>query len=187
MNAKKLSTKVIVALLAVGIASAASAFEFRGGARTSVNGGNWRGGANQANVAARQSAYQANVETRQSNRTEREGNRQNGVQQVSSNRNNTAQNISNNRTNVVNNYNNNNHGCCYNNGGWYDDHPVATAAAVTATVVATAAIVGSIVHTLPPSCAPVMVNGATYQQCGSTWYQPQYYGTSVQYVVVNAP
>ena len=30
-------------------------------------------------------------------------------------------------------------------------------------------------------------NGVTYQNCGGTWYQPQYVGTSVQYVVVTAP
>jgi hypothetical protein len=70
-------------------------------------------------------------------------------------------------------------GCCY--------HPVATAAAVTAATVVTAAVVGSIVNTLPPSCAAVAVNGLTYQQCGSTWYQPQYAGSNVTYVVVNAP
>jgi hypothetical protein len=51
----------------------------------------------------------------------------------------------------------------------------------------TAAVVGSIVHTLPPSCAVTVVNGVTYQNCGGTWYAPQYAGTSVQYVVVNAP
>jgi len=70
-------------------------------------------------------------------------------------------------------------GCCY--------HPVATAAAVTAAAVVTAAVVGSIVHTLPPSCSAVIVNGITFQQCGGTWYQPQFAGTSVTYVVVNAP
>lgn len=70
-------------------------------------------------------------------------------------------------------------GCCY--------HPVATAAAVTATAVVTAAVVGSIVHTLPPSCTSVMVGGIAYQQCGSTWYQPQFSGGSTTYVVVNAP
>lgn len=70
--------------------------------------------------------------------------------------------------------------------GWYG-HPVATAAAVTATVAVTAAVVGSIVHSVPPSCTQVIVNGLAYQQCGSTWYQPQYVGTSVQYVVINAP
>jgi hypothetical protein len=27
----------------------------------------------------------------------------------------------------------------------------------------------------------------TYQQCGGTYYQPQYAGSSVTYVVVNPP
>jgi hypothetical protein len=31
------------------------------------------------------------------------------------------------------------------------------------------------------------VNGIAYQQCGSTWYQPQYNGGSVSYVVVDHP
>jgi hypothetical protein len=30
----------------------------------------------------------------------------------------------------------------------------------------------------------VIVNGIGYSNCGGTWYQPQYYGTTVQYVVV---
>jgi hypothetical protein len=58
---------------------------------------------------------------------------------------------------------------------------------VTAATVATAAVVGSIVHSVPPSCTAVVVNGLTYQQCGSTWYQPQFSGSSTSYVVVNAP
>jgi hypothetical protein len=66
-------------------------------------------------------------------------------------------------------------------------HPVATAAVANAAVVTTAAVVGSIVHSIPPSCSAVMVNGVTFQQCGNTWYQPQYSGTTVQYVVVNPP
>ena len=66
-------------------------------------------------------------------------------------------------------------------------HPVATAAAVTATVAVTAAVVGSIVNTIPPSCSIVQVGNVAYQQCGSTWYRPQYYGSSVQYIVVNPP
>jgi hypothetical protein len=71
-------------------------------------------------------------------------------------------------------------GCC----GWDDDyHPIATAAAVTATVAVTSAIVGSIVNAPPPGCVPVNYGGVVYQQCGTTWYQPQ--GT--QYVVINAP
>jgi len=66
-------------------------------------------------------------------------------------------------------------GCCY--------HPVAVAAAVTAT----AMVVGSIVYSLPPACSVVVMNGLTYQHCGSTWYQPQFVGTSTTYVVVAAP
>ena len=51
----------------------------------------------------------------------------------------------------------------------------------------TAAVVGSAVYTLPPSCSVVVVDGFTYQQCGSVWYQPQISGGSTTYVVVNAP
>lgn len=72
--------------------------------------------------------------------------------------------------------------------GWHDDwddhwHPVETAAAVAVT----AAVVGSIVRSVPPSCTTVMANGISYSQCGSTWYQPRYSGTTVEYVVVNPP
>ncbi|EHP37927.1 hypothetical protein OR16_40079 [Cupriavidus basilensis OR16] len=66
-------------------------------------------------------------------------------------------------------------------------HPVATAAVVATTAVVTTAVVGSIVHSVPPSCVPVVVNGVTFQQCGTTWYQPQYAGSAVQYVVVAPP
>jgi hypothetical protein len=92
--------------------------------------------------------------------------------------------------NVNVNVNNNYHGGGYY-GGYYGGgccyHPVATAAAVTATAVVTAAVVGSIVHSVPPSCSSVIVNGLAYQQCGSTWYQPQFVGTTTTYVVVNPP
>jgi hypothetical protein len=71
------------------------------------------------------------------------------------------------------------YGCCYN--------PVGVAAAATAAAVTTAAVVGSVVHTLPPSCEAVSLNGFTYQHCGSTWYQPQFSGSAVTYVVVNPP
>ena len=72
-------------------------------------------------------------------------------------------------------------GCCYNN------NPIATAAAVTATAMVTAAIIGSVVNTVPSGCMTTVINGIAYQQCGSTWYQPQYAGTSVTYVVVGHP
>jgi len=72
-------------------------------------------------------------------------------------------------------------GCC---GGWDNDyHPVATAAAVGATMAVTSAIVGSMVRTVPAGCVPVNYGGMIYQQCGSTWYQPQ----GAQFVVINPP
>ncbi|MDE0950365.1 MAG: hypothetical protein OSA45_03795 [Halioglobus sp.] len=71
------------------------------------------------------------------------------------------------------------HGCCYHD----NYHPLAVAAAVTATAI----VVGSMVNSLPPSCQTVIVSGFAYQQCGNTWYQPQMSGSSTTYIVVNAP
>lgn len=68
--------------------------------------------------------------------------------------------------------------CCYHTN---------TAAVVATTAIVTAAVIGARVNTLPPACSVVMVNGFTYQHCGSTWYQPQFVGTSTTYVVVTAP
>jgi hypothetical protein len=69
-------------------------------------------------------------------------------------------------------------GCCYHTN---------TAAVVAATAIVTAAVVGSRVYALPPACSVVIVNGLTYQHCGSAWYQPQFVGTSTSYIVVAAP
>ena len=72
-----------------------------------------------------------------------------------------------------------------NRGGYYNHGP--SVAGVVAASVATAIVVGSIVHTLPPSCSTMVVNGFAYQNCGGTYYQPQYQGSSVTYIVVNHP
>ena len=37
------------------------------------------------------------------------------------------------------------------------------------------------------SCSSLSVNGMSYYQCGSTWYQPSYSGGNVTYIVVNSP
>jgi len=90
-------------------------------------------------------------------------------------------NINSNR-NVNVNVNNNRGGCC--GGGWDNDyHPIATAAAVTATVAVTSAVIGSMVRTVPTGCVPVNYGGLVYQQCGTTWYQPQ----GAQFVVIAPP
>ncbi|GGP24880.1 hypothetical protein [Silvimonas amylolytica] len=112
------------------------------------------------------------------------------VQRNSNNRNNVNVNNSHNNVNVNRDVNVNVDG---DHGRYYDDHdhyhPVATAAAVTATVAVTSAVVGSIVNAnqMPSSCVQVMRGNTAYMQCGSTWYQPQYQGSNVTYVVVNAP
>jgi len=140
-----------------------------------------RGGAGErASAGAR-----ANAGDRQVNNARVDA-RANNVRSASSN-NINARSSNVNRTTNVNasrnvNVNVDGHGgCC---GGWDNDyHPVATAAAVTATVAVTAAVVGSIVNRPPANCVPVNYGGVVYQQCGSTWYQPQ----GSQYVVVNPP
>ncbi|MEN0108074.1 MAG: hypothetical protein AAGC84_16840 [Pseudomonas sp.] len=66
--------------------------------------------------------------------------------------------------------------------GWYD--PVVAGVVIGTT---TALAIGAVVSSVPSNCVPVLVGGLTYQQCGSTWYQPQYVGTTLQYVVVPPP
>ena len=109
--------------------------------------------------------------------------RANNVRSTSVNNvNNRNTNINANKNVNVNVNNNNRGGCC--GGGWDNDyHPVATAAAVTAAVVVTSAVVGSMVRSVPSNCVPVNYGGMIYQQCGSTWYQPE----GSQYVVINPP
>jgi hypothetical protein len=61
--------------------------------------------------------------------------------------------------------------------------------AVVAAAVVTGLVVGSMVaaSSIPPSCGTVVVNGVGFRQCDGYWYQPQYSGTQVTYVVVNPP
>jgi len=105
-------------------------------------------------------------------------------------RHNSVNNVSNRNVNANRNVNVNSNrnvnvdvhggGCC----GWDNDwHPVATAAAVTATAAVTTAVVGSMVRSVPANCVPVNYGGMIYQQCGGAWYMPQ----AGQYVVVNPP
>ena len=100
-------------------------------------------------------------------------------------RTNNVRSTSVNNVNVDRNVNVNVDGTACCNNGWDNDyHPVATAAAVVGTAVAvTSAVVGSMVHTVPPGCVPVNYGGMVYQQCGGTWYQPQ----GSQFVVVTPP
>jgi hypothetical protein len=164
----KLLPATLVALVLASFAMAPYADAARGGgggggggARAGGGGG---GGGARASGGARQNAQVNNS---------RADARTNSVRSTSVNNVNVDRNV---------NVNVDQHGCC--GGGWDNDyHPVATAAAVGAAVAVTSAVVGSMVQSVPPSCVPVNYGGMIYQQCGSTWYQPQ--GT--QYVVINPP
>lgn len=131
-----------------------------GGGGAGGGGGGARAGAAQAGGGARQSAQINN--SRADART------------------NNVRNTSVNNVNVEKNVNVNVEG----GGGWDNDyHPVARAAAVGAAVAVTSAVIGSMVASVPANCVPVNYGGVVYQQCGSTWYQPQ----GAQFVVVNPP
>jgi hypothetical protein len=85
---------------------------------------------------------------------------------------------------TVNNVNVDNGWNAYGYAGY---HPVAAGAAVATTAaVATAAVIGARAYALPPSCV-AYTYATAYYNCGGAWYQPQYEGSSVVYVVVNQP
>jgi hypothetical protein len=90
-----------------------------------------------------------------------------------------------NRNVNVNNNVNVNRNVNVNNNVGYDrwGHPVARAAAFTATAIA----VGTVVASLPPHCSSIVTGSVTYQNCGGTYYQPVYHTNTVQYVVVDHP
>jgi hypothetical protein len=70
-------------------------------------------------------------------------------------------------------------------------HPVASGAvagvAAGAAGAATRVAIGTTVAVLPSGCTTIVVGGVGYSQCGSTWYQPYYSGTTVQYTIVSKP
>jgi len=75
----------------------------------------------------------------------------------------------------------------YHGNNYYHNDGIGVGGAIAIGVAGMA--IGSMITAaaLPPSCSTVSVNGISYQQCGSTWYQPQYAGSQVNYIVVNPP
>jgi len=76
--------------------------------------------------------------------------------------------------------------------GWDDDDDgffevMGKAAAVTAGVGLTAAVIGEIFEDEPDDCQQTVSNGQTYLYCNGVWYQPTMSGSNVQYIVVNDP
>ena len=63
------------------------------------------------------------------------------------------------------------------------DNPLAAGAVIGAMAVTTAAVIGSSYAALPPNCTVVNMNGVSYHQCGSVYYQQSWSGNDVVYVV----
>jgi hypothetical protein len=72
-------------------------------------------------------------------------------------------------------------------GRYYGGSSAYPTGGVAAGMVIGATMTAAAFNAQKASCSSVSVNGVTYQQCGSTWYQPSYSGGSVSYVVVNPP
>ena len=83
------------------------------------------------------------------------------------------------------------------NGGYWDDRgwgwgSFAAGAAVGATTAAVGAAVvappaGTVVTTLPSSCAMVGTSGTAIYDCGGSYYRPYYSGSNLVYEVVQNP
>jgi hypothetical protein len=163
-----LAPLVVLALVGFAMAPVADAAGRGGGHGGGGGGGGARAGGGGAHAGGGGGGARQNVQVNNS----RADVRTNNVRSTSVNNVNVNRNVN---VDV-------DRGCCH--GGWDDDyHPVATAAAVGAAVAVTSAVVGSMVRTVPAGCVPVNYGGVVYQQCGSTWYQPQ----GSQFVVINPP
>ena len=133
----------------------------RASAPTNISGGNRVAGGDRGNFSGNNSGNRTNVNG--GNRTNIQGG-------------NTNINV------------NNNGGCCDRGNSWNDHyHPVAAGVAIGATAAVTSAVVGSMLYTLPPACNPYPYASMTYYSCGGVYYQPQYQGSTVTYVVVDRP
>jgi hypothetical protein len=70
---------------------------------------------------------------------------------------------------------------------YYGGYPVGAGLAVATGVAVGTAISASAFRAMSCPMTPVVVNGVTFYQCGSTWYQPAYQGGQMTYIVVNRP
>jgi hypothetical protein len=158
-SSRRLFAPVLAALMLV-TSSSAQAYVARGTTRTNVNTGNVNRNVNvnTGNV----NANRVNVNT---------GN-------VNANRN---VNVNTGNVNVNRNVNVSG-GCCYNNVG-----VGGAVAGCGDRRHCCRGRLGVAASALPPSCSTAVVNGLAYQNCGGAWYQPQYAGSQVTYIVVNPP
>ena len=79
------------------------------------------------------------------------------------------------------------HGGYY--GGYYRGYgyPAYPAGGVAAGMAIGSTMTAAAFNQQKASCTTLIVNGMTYYQCGSTWYQPSSQGGNVTYIVVSPP
>ena len=171
-SCSRLIAPVVAALMLV-TTSSALAYETRGTTRTNVSSTSVNRSASASSTSVNRSASASTTSVSRSASA--------STANVNVNSANVNRNVNVNSATVnVNKNVNVNTGCCYNN--------VGTAGAVAAGVVVGAAVGTAIAASaLPPACSAVVVNGVTYKNCGGAWYQPQYAGSQVTYIVVNPP
>lgn len=158
-------------------------------AASSVHRGGGGGGAQRAAASRPQAGAKPQAATRPANVNHGGGNVARGGGNTAYGGGNVARG-GNNRVNTGNINTGNNVNIDVDNGwdnnGW-DYHPVARGVAFGTAAAVTSAVVGSMIYSLPPSCTNRLYGGVTYSYCNGAWYQPQYSGSQVTYVVVNQP
>jgi hypothetical protein len=70
---------------------------------------------------------------------------------------------------------------------YYDYYDAADWVAAGMVFAVGATLTASAVQALSCQMNPVVVNGTTYYQCGTTWYQRSFSGGDVTYVVIESP
>lgn len=189
---RKTSCSVLLSMLAVSLVSLSAAPEVDARNMRGGGGGSARASVNRAPAPNAQRAQRINPPAPAYNNRPNAGNRTDNRNTINTgNRgNNTYVNNSTHNVNVDNHRDVNIDVDGRGRYG-YDDHyhPIATAAAVTATVAVTSAVIGAMLTPtqVPVDCVHVVRDNIAYMQCGNTWLQPQYQGNDVVYVVVNAP
>ena len=189
----KIPFNAYCASLALAVAVAAAPIVAEAGRLAGHGGGGGGGARAHSSVHQARSASRPNVQRQRPN-VQRPSNPKHSSPLINSKPDKNI-NISNNNVNINgghNNWNNAHHDDHYDHhddhhhhhNDWdIDYHPIATAAIVTGTVLA----IGSIVNSIPPDCSQVYRNGTEYYYCNNQYYQPQWQGDNVVYVVVNNP
>ena len=72
-------------------------------------------------------------------------------------------------------------------GGYYSGYPAYPAGGVVAGMAIGSTMTAAAFNKQKASCSTLVVNGISYYQCGSTWYQPSYQGGNATYIVVSPP